>query len=211
MGDETVRALDGVTTTIAAGEFVAVTGPSGSGKSTLANIIGGLDVPDSGTVRVGDVTLARARDRDLSAYRNRTVGFVFQSFNLQPTATALENVMMPLTLARVPRRRRRERAAACLAAVGLADRSRHRPTQLSGGQRQRVAIARALATEPRILIADEPTGNLDSERGREILDLLRRLNADGVTLIVITHEAQVAAAAERVLRIVDGRLSEVAA
>ena len=211
MGDETVCALDGVTTTIAAGEFVAVTGPSGSGKSTLANIIGGLDVPDSGTVRVGDVTLARARDRDLSAYRNRTVGFVFQSFNLQPTATALENVMMPLTLARVPRRRRRERAAACLAAVGLADRSRHRPTQLSGGQRQRVAIARALATEPRILIADEPTGNLDSERGREILDLLRRLNADGVTLIVITHEAQVAAAAERVLRIVDGRLSEVAA
>ena len=211
MGDETVRALDGVTTTIAAGEFVAVTGPSGSGKSTLANIIGGLDVPDSGTVRVGDVTLARARDRDLSAYRNRTVGFVFQSFNLQPTATALENVMMPLTLARVPRRRRRERAAACLAAVGLADRSRHRPTQLSGGQRQRVAIARALATEPRILIADEPTGNLDSERGREILDLLRRLNADGVTLIVITHEAQVAAAAARVLRIVDGRLSEVAA
>ena len=211
MGDETVRALDGVTTTIAAGEFVAVTGPSGSGKSTLANIIGGLDVPDSGTVRVGDVTLARARDRDLSAYRNRTVGFVFQSFNLQPTATALENVMMPLTLARVPRRRRRERAAARLAAVGLADRSRHRPTQLSGGQRQRVAIARALATEPRILIADEPTGNLDSERGREILDLLRRLNADGVTLIVITHEAQVAAAAARVLRIVDGRLSEVAA
>jgi len=208
MGDELIKALDDVSVTIRPGEFVAVTGPSGSGKSTLANIIGGLDQPDSGTVRVGDVQLARARDRELSAYRNRTIGFVFQSFNLQPTATALENVMMPLVLARVRRKPRRERALACLAAVGLADLTGHRPAQLSGGQRQRVAIARALATEPSILIADEPTGNLDSERGREILTLLRTLNRGGVTLIVITHEAAVADAAGRTLHISDGRLTE---
>jgi putative ABC transport system ATP-binding protein len=208
MGDDVIRALDNVSATISAGDFVAVTGPSGSGKSTFANIIGGLDVPDRGTVRVAGVELARTRDRQLSAYRNRTVGFVFQSFNLQNTATALENVMMPLVLARMPSRRRRQRATACLAAVGLADRLGHRPAQLSGGQRQRVAIARALATEPQVIIADEPTGNLDSERGREILELLRGLNANGVTLIVITHDAAVAATAGRVLHINDGQLTE---
>jgi putative ABC transport system ATP-binding protein len=208
MGDEVIRALDRVSVSIDQGEFVAVTGPSGSGKSTFANIIGGLDTPDHGTVRVAGVDLARAGDRRLAAYRNRTVGFVFQSFNLQPTATALENVMMPLTLARMPARERRARATACLTDVGLADRLRHRPAQLSGGQRQRVAVARALATRPSILIADEPTGNLDSERGREILALLTALNRDGLTLIVITHEADVADAAGRVLHIKDGKLSE---
>jgi len=153
--------------------------------------------------------LSQARDRELSAYRNQTIGFVFQSFNLQPTATALENVMMPLTLARVPARRRRARATECLAQVGLGDRMRHKPTQLSGGQRQRVAIARALATEPNIIIADEPTGNLDSERGREIIELLKRLNAGGITLIIITHEAEIADIAGRVLHIKDGRLTIV--
>ena len=208
MGDETIHALDRVSVTIEPGEFVAITGPSGSGKSTLANIVGGLDVPDSGTVTVGGLALSRASDRELSAYRNRTVGFVFQSFNLQPTSTALGNVMMPLVLGRMPARRRRERAAECLAAVGLADRMRHRPAELSGGQRQRVAIARALATNPRIVIADEPTGNLDSERGAEIIELLKRLNEDGITLIVITHEPDIADVAKRVLHIKDGRLTE---
>jgi putative ABC transport system ATP-binding protein len=208
MGDETIQALDRVSVDIDAGEFIAVTGPSGSGKSTLAHIIGGLDTPDSGTVRVGGVSLTRAGDRQLSAYRNRVVGFVFQSFNLQPTATALENVMLPLSLARMPARQRRARAVECLTEVGLADRMRHRPAQLSGGQRQRVAVARALATRPSIVIADEPTGNLDSERGREILDLLRRLNSEGITLIVITHDAAVAGVAGRVLHIKDGKLTE---
>ena len=208
MGDETIQALDRVSVTIGAGEFVAVTGPSGSGKSTLAHIIGGLDTPDGGTVRVGGVSLARAGDRELSAYRNRTVGFVFQSFNLQPAATALENVMLPLSLARMPARQRRARAVECLTEVGLADRMRHRPAQLSGGQRQRVAVARALVTRPSIIIADEPTGNLDSERGREILDLLRRLNTEGITLIVITHDTGIAEAAGRVLHIKDGKLTE---
>ena len=208
MGDETIQALDRVSVTIGAGEFVAVTGPSGSGKSTLAHIIGGLDTPDGGTVRVGGVSLARAGDRELSAYRNRTVGVVFQSFNLQPSATALENVMLPLSLARMPARQRRARAVECLTEVGLADRMRHRPAQLSGGQRQRVAVARALVTRPDIIIADEPTGNLDSERGREILELLRRLNAEGITLIVITHDAGIAGVAGRVLHIKDGKLTE---
>jgi putative ABC transport system ATP-binding protein len=208
MGDEVIRALDRISVTIAPGEFVAVTGPSGSGKSTLANIVGGLDVPDSGTVRVGNLHLSQARDRELSAYRNATIGFVFQSFNLQPTATALENVMLPLTLAGMPARERRERAARCLADVGLADRARHRPTELSGGQRQRVAIARALATGPSIIIADEPTGNLDSDRGRDIIELLKRLNRDGITVIVITHEAEIAEDAGRVLHIKDGKLTD---
>ena len=208
MGDETIQALDRVSVTIEAGEFVAVTGPSGSGKSTLGHIIGGLDTPDGGTVRVGGVSLARAGDRELSAYRNRTVGVVFQSFNLQPSATALENVMLPLSLARMPARQRRTRAVECLTEVGLADRMRHRPAQLSGGQRQRVAVARALVTRPDIIIADEPTGNLDSERGREILELLRRLNAEGITLIVITHDAGIAGVAGRVLHIKDGKLTE---
>jgi putative ABC transport system ATP-binding protein len=208
MGDEVIHALDRISVTIAGGEFVAVTGPSGSGKSTLAHIIGGLDVPDSGTVRVGDTQLSRIRDRELSAYRNRTIGFVFQSFNLQPTATALENVMLPLTLGGMPARQRRARAAECLADVGLADRARHRPAELSGGQRQRVAVARALATSPSIVIADEPTGNLDSERGREIIDLLKRLNDNGTTLIVITHNVEIADIAERVLHIKDGKLTE---
>jgi putative ABC transport system ATP-binding protein len=208
MGDEVIHALDRVSATIQQGEFVAITGPSGSGKSTLANIIGGLDTPDSGTVHVGGIQLAKAADRQLSAYRNQTIGFVFQSFNLQPTATALENVMLPLMLARIPARQRRARAIECLTEVGLANRLRHKPTELSGGQRQRVAIARALATNPSIIIADEPTGNLDSERGREILELLKRLNKDGITLLVITHEAEIAEVAGRVMHIKDGKITD---
>jgi putative ABC transport system ATP-binding protein len=208
MGDETISALSDVSVTIAHGTFAAITGPSGSGKSTLANIIGGIDAPDRGQVIVDGIDLARARDRELSAYRNRTVGFVFQSFNLQGSASALDNVMLPLTLGRMRGKQRRARARECLEMVGLGDRVRHRPTELSGGQRQRVAIARALANRPSILIADEPTGNLDSERGQEIMELLGKLHTEGLTLIVITHDDSIAAQADRILHIKDGALTE---
>ena len=208
MGDETIAALSDVSLRIAQGTFAAITGPSGSGKSTLANIIGGIDTADHGSVIVDGIDLARARDGELSAYRNRTVGFVFQSFNLQGSASALDNVMLPLTLGRMPSKQRRARARECLEAVGLGDRVRHRPTELSGGQRQRVAIARALANRPSILIADEPTGNLDSERGQEIMELLGKLHAEGLTLIVITHDDSIAGVADRILHIKDGALTE---
>lgn len=208
MGDEVLHALNDVSLSVNPGEFIAITGPSGSGKSTLANMIGGLDVPDAGSVNVSGVDLARAHDHQLSTYRNHTIGFVFQSFNLQATATALENVMLPLLFSGMKTRERKARAAECLKAVGLEDRMRHKPTELSGGQRQRVAIARALATKPSIIIADEPTGNLDSERGKEIMDLLHKLNKDGVTLIIITHDMSLAEQADRILRIKDGQLTE---
>ena len=210
LGDEVVKALDGVTLTIEAGDFVAIAGPSGSGKSTLANVIGGLDRPDSGQVVVDGMNLATARDKQLSAYRNSHVGFVFQSFNLQVHETALENVISPLVIGGVGRKKERRRAGlAALEKVGLADRAHHKPTQLSGGQRQRVAIARALVNNPSVVIADEPTGNLDSARGVEVMEELARLNReDGITLIVITHDTGVAERATRVLTIVDGKVTE---
>lgn len=209
LGDEVVHALDQVTLDIDQGEFVAICGPSGSGKSTLANIIGGLDRPDSGSVKVGDLNLARANDRELSAYRNRTIGFIFQSFNLQARDSAVENVAAPLMFGGVKRKERLSRATEALQRVGLGDRLHHRPTQLSGGQRQRVAIARALANRPSIIISDEPTGNLDQARGREVMDGLISLNRDlGVTLLVITHDHAVAARAPRVLDIVDGHVTD---
>jgi putative ABC transport system ATP-binding protein len=210
LGDEVVHALDGVSLQIDKGDFVAISGPSGSGKSTLANVIGGLDRPDSGTVVVNGLDLSKARDKALSAYRNANIGFVFQSFNLQVHETALENVMSPLTIGGVGRRsERRARALAALEKVGLSDRAKHKPTQLSGGQRQRVAIARALANNPSVVIADEPTGNLDSSRGADVMDELERLNReDGITLIIITHDLAVANRARRVLTIRDGKLTE---
>ena len=210
LGDEVVKALDGVTLTIAAGDFVAIAGPSGSGKSTLANVIGGLDRPDSGQVVVDGMNLATAKDKQLSAYRNSHVGFVFQSFNLQVHETALENVISPLVIGGLGRKKERRRAGlAALAKVGLADRAHHKPTQLSGGQRQRVAIARALVNNPSVVIADEPTGNLDSARGVEVMEELVRLNReDGITLIVITHDTGVAERATRVLTIIDGKVTE---
>ena len=212
LGDEVVHALDGVSLQIDKGDFVAISGPSGSGKSTLANVIGGLDRPDSGSVVVNGLDLSKARDKALSAYRNANIGFVFQSFNLQVHETALENVMSPLTIGGVGRRsERRTRALAALDKVGLGDRAKHKPTQLSGGQRQRVAIARALANNPSVVIADEPTGNLDSSRGADVMDELARLNReDGITLIIITHDLAVANRAQRVLTIKDGKLSETA-
>lgn len=208
LGDETLNALDGVNFAVQPGEFIAITGPSGSGKSTLANIIGGLDKPSSGTVEVDGNDLSRVRDNKLSAYRNEHIGFVFQSFNLQATNTALENVMLPLVFSGMSNKDRKVRAAECLKAVGLSDRLKHKPNQLSGGQRQRVAIARALAGNPKIIIADEPTGNLDSSKGKEILELLKQLNKQGITLIIITHDMNVAHQAHRIIQIVDGKLTE---
>jgi len=206
LGDEALNALDGVECTINAGEFVAITGPSGSGKSTLANIIGGLDKPSSGTVVVDGNDLSHVYDRQLSDYRNHHIGFVFQSFNLQGTQTALENVMLPLVFSRMKPKDRKARAKECLDAVGLGDRLEHKPSQLSGGQRQRVAIARALAVKPSVILADEPTGNLDSARGDEIMKLLRDLNKQGITLIIITHDMSIARQADRVIQIKDGKM-----
>lgn len=206
LGDEVLNALDAVDLSVRSGEFIAITGPSGSGKSTLANIIGGLDRPSSGTVLIDGSDLSHVRDRQLSDYRNKHIGFVFQSFNLQGTQTALENVMLPLVFARMRSKDRKARAKECLEAVGLGDRLKHRPSQLSGGQRQRVAIARALAVKPSIILADEPTGNLDTARGEEIMKLLQDLNKQGITLVVITHDQAVAKLADRIIQIRDGRM-----
>lgn len=208
LGDEIIHALNDVSFSVQPGEFVAIIGPSGSGKSTLANIIGGLDRPTSGTVTVDGNNLSKDRDAKLSEYRNHHVGFIFQSFNLQNDISALDNVMMPLLFSKMRRAERRKRAEACLRAVGLEDRMKHKATELSGGQRQRVAIARALAVRPSIIIADEPTGNLDTARGQEIMTLLKNLNKKGLTLLVITHDLTVAKQASRVVQILDGRLRE---
>lgn len=208
LGGEKIYALDSVDLTIDDGEFVAIIGPSGSGKSTLANIIGGLDLPDSGEVLVDGQSLAKANDKELSHYRNQTVGFIFQSFNLQPNYTALENVMVPLVFAKMAPSERKKRALDCLKAVGMEDRVDHQPWQLSGGQRQRVCIARALANNPKLIIADEPTGNLDSKKGHEVVEVLKQLNQQlKVTLIVITHDQTVAHEAKKILTIKDGKIS----
>ncbi len=208
LGDEVIHALNDVTFSVQPGEFVAIIGPSGSGKSTLANIIGGLDHPTSGSVVVDGNNLSKDRDAKLSEYRNHHVGFIFQSFNLQNDISALENVMMPLLFSKTTRGERRKRAIECLRAVGLENRMKHKATELSGGQRQRVAIARALAVRPSIIIADEPTGNLDTTRGQEIMTLLKNLNKRGMTLLVITHDMTVAKQASRVVQILDGKLVE---
>ncbi|MEJ0072492.1 MAG: ABC transporter ATP-binding protein [Candidatus Saccharibacteria bacterium] len=207
LGDEVLNALDGVSCDIKSGEFVAITGPSGSGKSTLANIIGGLDKPTSGSIVVDGSDLSHVHDKQLSDYRNHHIGFVFQSFNLQGTQTALENVMLPLVFSHMKSKDRKARAKECLEAVGLGDRLKHKPSQLSGGQRQRVAIARALAVKPSIILADEPTGNLDTARGDEIMKLLRDLNKQGITLIVITHDMAIAKQADRIIHIQDGKMT----
>ncbi len=208
LGGEKIYALNSVNLTISNGEFLAVVGPSGSGKSTLANIIGGLDVPDKGQVLIDEEDIAQVSDKKLSHFRNKKVGFIFQSFNLQPTFTALENVMIPKKKKKMGGADRKKRAIECLKVVDLGDRMKHRPNQLSGGQRQRVCIARALANNPEIIIADEPTGNLDSVKGAEIVALLKQLNKkNGITLIVITHDATVARQAGKVLLIKDGKIT----
>ena len=206
MGRETVEALRSVDLVIQRGEYAAITGPSGSGKSTLMNILGCLDTPDEGSYWLNGQRVSAMRDNQLAHVRNREIGFVFQSFALLPRATALQNVELPLLYAGVHRRDRTTRAAEALARVGLSERARHRPAELSGGQRQRVAIARALVTQPSLLLADEPTGNLDTATGEEILALFDELHRAGNTVIVVTHEADVAARAQRMLRMVDGRI-----
>ena len=207
MGNVQVQALRGVSLHVHGGEFVAIMGASGSGKSTLMNIIGCLDLPTTGRYLLDGVDVRRLNDNQLAVIRNRKIGFVFQSFNLIPRSTALHNVEMPLIYAGLTAGRR-QRALAALDAVGLADRARHQPSELSGGQQQRVAIARALVTEPAILLADEPTGNLDSESSVEIMRLLVELNDDGRTIVLITHENDIAAFAKRVVRLKDGLVLE---
>ena len=204
-GRTRVRALRGASVTVARGDFLAVTGPSGSGKSTLLHLLGGVDLPTSGEVLFLGRDLARLSVEERAALRLREVGLVFQRFHLLPMLSALENVELPLAAARVGRRERRERAAAVLEQVGLADRLRHRPSELSGGQCQRVAIARALANDPALILADEPTGELDRATSRRVLALVQELNAAGTTLVVATHDPELAAGARRSIQVVDGR------
>jgi putative ABC transport system ATP-binding protein len=206
MGEDKVRALDGVSIAIEEGEYVAIMGPSGSGKSTLMNLIGCLDTPTSGSYRLKGMEVAGMTDDELAGIRNGEIGFIFQTFNLLPRSDAVQNVELPLVYAGVPRRERRERAQESLRAVGLGDRMHHRPNELSGGQRQRVAVARALVNRPSILMADEPTGNLDSKTGEEIMGLMDQLHAQGRTIILVTHEEELALRAARVVRLRDGRV-----
>ena len=209
-GKAVVAALSEVDLTVPSGEFTALVGPSGSGKSTLLNLIGGLDRPSSGEIRVGELSLGAASERELVRYRRERVGFIFQSFNLLPTYNALENVEAPLMLAEVPQRERRGRAAALLESVGLGARMLHRPNELSGGEKQRVAIARALANRPLLLLADEPTGNLDSKTGGTVLDLLcGLLKAQGLTMIMVTHDPEIAARADRIVHLRDGSIQQI--
>jgi len=206
MGDTAVHALDGITLKIEKGEFIAIIGPSGSGKSTLMNILGCLDTPTEGTYIFEDKDMSKLNDDQLAIIRNRHIGFVFQNFNLLPKLTALENVELPLIYAGKKGLSRRNRAVEMLNSVGLGDRINHRPSELSGGQQQRVAIARALSTDPPIILADEPTGNLDTRSGREIMEILKELNQGGKTIILITHDIDVANQADRNVHIQDGKI-----
>jgi putative ABC transport system ATP-binding protein len=209
MGGEQINALSGINLVVEEGEMVAVIGPSGSGKSTLLHIIGGLDSPTSGEVTINGQKLSNSSDTELAHYRNRSVGFVFQTFNLHPTYNALENVAMPLIFSKVPRTERLKRASEVLETMGLSKRSSHLPNQLSGGERQRVCIARALVTKPKLILADEPTGNLDSKTGDLIIKLLQQLNREmGITLLLVTHNTDIAEEAPRTLFMRDGQIAE---
>lgn len=207
MGQHTVHALRGVSFTVEAGEMISIVGPSGSGKSTLLGILGGLDTPTNGKLLLDGVDVTRMGENRLTEIRNEKIGFIFQFFNLIPTLTALENVALPIQFARNPRHKPNQRAKDLLKLLGLGDRLHHLPTQLSGGQQQRVAIARALANEPPILLADEPTGNLDTESSQSVLAALDSIRADsGTTIVLVTHDPELAARAERTLTLVDGEI-----
>jgi putative ABC transport system ATP-binding protein len=206
MGDDEVRALDGVDLEVERGEYLAIMGPSGSGKSTLMNLIGCLDTPSSGEYVLNGQGVSGLDDSELARIRNREIGFVFQTFNLLPRATALANVELPLIYARMASSKRRALARQALEQVGLGDRVKHQPNELSGGQRQRVAVARALVNRPSILLADEPTGNLDSRTSSEMMVLFDELNRSGNTIVLVTHEEDIAAHASRVVRLLDGRV-----
>ena len=208
MGTQTVHALRGVDLTIDQGEMVAIMGPSGSGKSTLMNIIGCLDLPSGGDYTLDDIAVSHMSDDQLARIRNQKIGFVFQQFNLLPRTSALKQVSLPLMYAGLSRSKRNERAKAALEAVGLGDRIDHRPDELSGGQQQRVAIARALVTEPSIILADEPTGALDSQTGDEILDIFEQMNEQGIIVIMVTHEPMVAERARRTIWLRDGLIQQ---
>ena len=206
MGDDQVHALDGVSMTIDRGEFVAIVGQSGSGKSTAMNIIGCLDVPTAGRYFLSGQDVSHMDDDQQAEIRNKMLGFIFQQYNLIPTLSVLENVELPLLYAGLSADERRQRAIAALERVGLADKTRNRPNQLSGGQQQRVSIARALAGDPSVILADEPTGALDSRTGREVIDFLQKLNAAGNTIVLITHDNSIAVKAHRIIRLQDGRV-----
>lgn len=208
LGGEEIRALDGVSLDINTGEFISIIGPSGSGKSTLMHILGCLDSPTEGTIELDGTMIQNASPRELAAIRNRKIGFVFQFFNLLPKLNVLQNVELPMIYSGVSGRERVERSMEALTMVGLENRSKHRPSQLSGGQQQRVAIARALVNNPRIVFADEPTGNLDSHTGEAILNLFRSLSSQGRTIILVTHDPEIAAVTPRRIEIRDGKISE---
>jgi len=207
LGGEEIRALDDVSLDIEGGEFISIIGPSGSGKSTLMQIVGCLDTPSKGTIKLDGTMIQDASPRQLAAIRNRKIGFVFQFFNLLPKLTVLQNVELPMVYGGVPGRERHERALQALQLVDLANRNKHRPSQLSGGQQQRVAIARALVNDPKIIFADEPTGNLDSHTGELILQLFRKLSTEGRTIILVTHDPEIAALTPRRIEIRDGKIA----
>jgi putative ABC transport system ATP-binding protein len=207
LGDEEIRALDDVTLDIEEGEFISIIGPSGSGKSTLMHILGCLDSPSRGTICLDGTMIERASSRELAAIRNRKIGFVFQFFNLLPKLSVVQNVELPMIYSGITGRERRERAMAALETVGMANRAKHRPSQLSGGQQQRAAIARALVNRPRIIFADEPTGNLDSHTGDAILQLFRNLSREGRTIVLVTHDPEIAAVTPRRIEIRDGKIA----
>ena len=206
MGENSVKALQGVSFTINQGEFVSIMGPSGSGKSTCMNMIGCLDSPSSGLVEINGKETAKMSEKELAELRNKTIGFVFQQYHLLPSMTVLENVMLPLRYQGIEKHLRKEMAIKALEKVGLQNRKSHRPHELSGGQKQRVAIARAMVTNPKIILADEPTGALDSETGKQVLDMFRQINATGTTIILVTHDPEIGASTNRCIKIFDGKI-----